>query len=556
MDNFRKFNGNKRTRPSSVDGFKPTSDRNVSKDTAPLVGRSKAYQPQSKMIGDFKGKEGFRPARQSTIQASAQPVDRNPARTAEAPVGLDAPLANIPDKARKRIKGRRHIIKKALKASAVLFVVLTLIGGFLFAKGYINLRKVFKGGGDGAAALQKNVDPSKLKGEGDGRVNILILGKGGLGHQGADLTDTILIVSIDPVQKQAAILSIPRDLYVQTASGGHTKINSVYALAKDKVLAGKKTSNQAQQAEDAGFQAIESTLESKIGIPIHYHVMVDFAGFKQAIDTVGGIDINVSKELAVSEHMFIDGKSYYLNVQAGQQHFDGFRALAFARTRQTSTRGDFDRSERQRAVLVALKSKVFSAGTYGNPTKISQLSSAFGNHVQTNLSINDIGRLYDIGKEIDGSKVISVGLADPPNNYVTTANIDGLSVVIPKAGIDNYKDIQNFVRNKLKDSYLAQENANIIILNGTTTTGLASRTSEELKSFGYNITKIGDAPTKTYTNTVIVDLRSGQKKYTQNYLQKRFGVTAVTSLPDSSISPGTADFVIILGTNEVSRLQQ
>jgi hypothetical protein len=254
--------------------------------------------------------------------------------------------------------------------------------------------------------------------------------------------------------------------------------------------------------------------------------------------------------------MLIDGKPYYLNVPAGQQHFDGMRALAYARTRHTSNRGDFDRTERQRTVMLALKSKVFSAGTYGNPNKISQLTSAFGNHVQTNLGLGDISRLYDIGKEIDGSKVASIGLADPPNNYVTTASMDNLSVVIPRAGIDNYKDIQNFIRNKLRDGFLADENANIVILNGTSTTGLAARTSDELKSFGYNVSQIGDAPTKTYSKTIIVDLRSGQKKYTKSYLEKRFGVSTVNSLPDSNINPGTADFVIILGTNEVSRLQQ
>jgi hypothetical protein len=253
--------------------------------------------------------------------------------------------------------------------------------------------------------------------------------------------------------------------------------------------------------------------------------------------------------------MNIDGRWYNLNVQPGPQHFDGFRALAFARSRHTSARGDFSRAERQRAVLVALKGKVFSAGTYANPLKISSLMTNFGNHVQTNLAVNEISRLYDIGKDIDGSKVASVGLADPPNNYLVTDNIDGISIVRPRAGLDNYKEIQNFIRNKLKDGFLAQENATIAVLNGTNVAGLAGRTAEELKSYGYNVSQIADAPTKGYNSTIIVDLRNGQKKYTKAYLEKRFGTSVVTSLPDNSINPGTADFVIILGQNEISRLQ-
>jgi LCP family protein required for cell wall assembly len=548
MDNFRKFNGNKRKRPAAIDGFKPMSSRTPRPG---MVGRNQAYrpEPQSKTLGNFKTTEGFHPARQSTIQ-STRAVGRNPHRTPDGSIALDMPVAAPP--AKRHGHKARNWKKTILKSFAGVALVLVLAGGFLFAKGYLNLHKVFRGGAEGAAALQENVDPSKLKGEGDGRVNILLVGK----DAAAGLTDTIIIASINPIQKEAALLSIPRDLYVKTGTGGYTKINAVYANARNQVLNGRKTDDQAKRADDAGFEALENVIESKIGIPIHYHVMVDFEGFKQAIDTVGGVDINVTDELAVQEQMNIEGRWYNLNVQPGQQHFDGFRALAFARSRHTSARGDFSRSERQRAVLVALKSKVFSAGTYANPLKISSLMSNFGNHVQTNLAVNEISRLYDIGKDIDGSKVASVGLADPPNNYLVTDNIDGISIVRPRAGLDNYKEIQNFIRNKLKDGFLADENATIAVLNGTNVAGLAGRTAEELKSYGYNVSQIADAPTKGYTSTIIVDLRNGQKKYTKAYLEKRFGTSVVSSLPDSNINPGTADFVIILGQNEPGRLQQ
>jgi hypothetical protein len=278
--------------------------------------------------------------------------------------------------------------------------------------------------------------------------------------------------------------------------------------------------------------------------------VVDFDGFKQAIDTVGGIEVNAPN--AVVEQMRIDGKPYKLDVAAGQQKMDGFKALAYSRSRYTSARGDFDRSERQRAIIVALKDKVFSLGTFSNPQKISQLMDNFGNRIQTNFSAQDLRRLYDLGKEIPGNKITSIGLADPPNNYVTTSNIGGQSVVIPTAGVGNYNDIKAYLRVTLRDSYIRSENASVMVLNGTNTAGLATKKGEELKSYGYNITDVNNAPTKNYAKTVVVDLRGGSKKYTKNYLEKRFGVSAVNTLPEGIVQTGDPDFVIIIGNDQTT----
>ncbi len=485
---------------------------------------------------------------------------------AKAPAPARQPVLSKPEKKFPRLGRRRRdtntngalhqrkrklpLRKKILRGLAILVLILLLIGGFLFAKGYINLNKIFKGGGS-AAALQQNVDPSKLNGEGDGRVNILVLGRAGDGHPGADLTDTIILASIDPISKDAALLSIPRDLYVKVPGEGSMKINAAYASGKSGILgkAGRITSDVKKEAENAGFKTVEDVVQSTLGIPIHYHVMIDFTGFEKAIDTVGGINFNAPHK--VVEKMNINGRIYTLNVQPGQQHFDGFKALAYARSRYTSPRGDFDRAERQRLIIVSLKEKILSAGTYSNPAKVSQLFDAFGEHVQTNFSTGDISRLYDIAKEIDKSKITSIALVDPPNDFLTISNINGLSVVIPKAGAGNYAAIQSYLRNTLKDSFLKDENASIMVLNGTTRAGLATTKAEELKSFGYNITKIDNAPGNNYTKSVLVDMRGGAKKYTQHYLEQRFKTSAVSKMPDNLIQPGTADFVIIVGNDQL-----
>jgi LCP family protein required for cell wall assembly len=502
-------------------------------------------------VGNFRATDGFHPNKQSQIQSSGRITGRQPVRKDDGTIELQSP-ENIGKKRRQHSKHRGKTI--AMRGASMFMVFVLLMSGFVFGKAYLKFGQIFKGGGS-AAALGENVDPALLKGEGDGRVNILLLGKGGPGHEAPDLTDTILIASINPIQKEAALLSIPRDFYVKTEDYGSMKINAVYANRKNDVLSSTKYNDpdREKKAEEEGIKAIENTITKTVGIPIHYHGMVDFQGFKKAIDTVDGVDVNAPAE--VQETMWIDGRNYRLNVQPGVSHFDGFRALAYSRSRHTSPRGDFDRSERQRLMLVALKDKILSLGTLSNPLKINQLISDFGDHIETNLSVNEMMRLYDIGKEIPSDKIQSVGLADPPNDYVTTSMIGGQSVVIPKAGVGNYKDIQNFVRNKLRDGYLADENATVMVLNGTNVPGLAGRTADELKSFGYNMLPAADAPTKSYQETVIVDLRNGDKKYTKHYLENRFGVSTVPNLPDSSINPGMADFVIIIGQNEVSRLQ-
>lgn len=547
MDNFRKYKGASRTSSrGAVDGFAGGSK-------APQLARRGTISERNtgiSKVNDFKGPDGFRPNTQSPIMKSGQ----GSRATAGLSVGTASHTAanlklELPRSTgeRKKKSGKK---KKIVRVMISLVLVFLLAGGFIFGNAFLKAKKIFGGGGN-APALNANVDPTKLNGEGDGRVNILMLGKGGAGHDGADLTDTLLIASIDPIQNEASLLSLPRDFWVKTDSG-QSKINAVYANAKYKVLNGKKTSDINDRAEKAGLEAIESEVEEVTGIPIHYYVMVDFAAFEQAINTVGGIDINVQKNGVVYERLYDTtvGKQYILDVKEGQQHFDGKRALFYARSRHTSARGDFDRAERQRMVILALKDKVMSAGTYGNPVKINQLVNEFGSHVRSNLSTGEVLRVYDIMKKIDSSKIGSVGLADPPNVLVKTGTINGQSIVQPIAGLYDYTAIQSFIRNTLKDGYIKNENASVAVFNGSTIAGLAGKKAEELKSFGYNITTVGNAPDKNTAQTILVDLTGGKKKYTQNYLEQRLKVKAVTTLPDATINPNGAEFVIILGQNE------
>ncbi len=546
MDNFRRNkNLTSHSRPS-IDGFvgarpKPKPQTHKLANSAQSGLRSRRGN-----IGAFRSTEGFGRFKSPSIATEERDKQRHRTDDVDDHVKLDLP----PAKKRSTLRGKnapkkkKHVLRKAVSSFMILFLV---GGGYMFGKGYFSLLNVFRGGGS-ALALNDNLDPAKLKGEGDGRVNVLLLGRGGEGHEGADLTDTIIVASIDPINKKAALLSIPRDLYIKTADYGAMKINAAFATGKNYDAAPDETPDQA------GLRFVESTIEDTIGIPIHYNVLVDFDGFKEAVDNVGGVTIDVPEDLAVTDYMHYYGP-YTLDVDAGASEFDGLRALMFSRTRKTSARGDFDRSERQRLVMVALKDKVFSLGTFSNPVKVNQLLSTLGSHISSSFTTEEVLRVYEIMQEIPNSEIASVGLADEPNSFVTTDNIGGLSVVVPKAGLFNFDAIKNYVRNELRDGYLADENALIDVYNASFVTGLAGRTASELESFGYTVGKMDNAPTQGQAETVLVDLSGGSKKYTKAYLEKRFNVTAVTTIPDAQIVAGEADFVILLGQNEESRLQ-
>ncbi len=540
MDNFKRKSSGKNKPAKAVDGFiggrtPSTLRRNVARPV------NSGIRTRRGSAGDFSRTDGFYRSKSPSLKPEDWARKEDIQQIEEQPRARKSNRRAHPTSSSKR-HHKKHVLRKALSSFLIIFLV---GGGYMFGKGYMSLLKVFQGGGN-ALALQKNVDPATLRGEGDGRVNVLLLGRGGDGHSGADLTDTIIVASIDPVNKKAALLSIPRDLYVSTEDYGSMKINAVFSTGKNYDV------NENENPNDAGMRLIEKTLEDTIGIPIHYHLLVDFEGFQQAVNTVGGVTIDVPEELSVYDGF--DG-TYNLNVKTGINEFDGERALAFSRTRKTSPRGDFDRSERQRLIMVALKDKVFSLGTFGNPIKINQLLNDFGDHVTSNFKTEEVMRIYEIMQEIPNSEVASVGLADGPNSFVTTSNIGGLSVVVPRAGIYDYSEIKNFVRNALRDGFLANEDASVDVYNGTMIGGLAGRTADELKSFGYTVNTIADAPQKGTTDTILVDLTKGEKKYTKAYLEKRFGVSSVSAIPYAGIDPGSADFVIILGQNEERRLE-
>jgi LCP family protein required for cell wall assembly len=558
MDNFRKRTPQQHAR-KAIDGFLNAPVNRQNRTIQPGIkrpDRNAAFgagpvSPRRRIVGDFKSTEGFTvdgaPTAHRMSGGQQPPTDKNIA--SRRPQFGDA--TNL-RRGHHKEKKQHRFRKFALRGSFAVIIVAVALTGFLATKGYLRLNQIFKGGG-AAAALEANVDPSKLRGEGDGRINVLILGRGGAGHDGPDLTDTLVVASIDPVNKKAALLSVPRDTWVHTKYGD-TKINAVFANAKSSAL--RKKGTTVDSAEKVGINAIESEIEDVLGINIHYYSMVDFEGFREAVDTVGGVTINVPEELRDPTMAWENNRNPVL-AKAGVQTMDGRKALMYVRSRHGSARGDFDRAERQRLFLVALKSKIFSTGTYSNPLKVSKLMDNFGNHAKTDFSLNDLMRLYTVTKGISNSNVKSIGLADPPNDYLTTGSVGNQSIVRPRApsGLFEYDEIHKYIRSQLPDGYVQKENAPITVLNGTLRVGLATNKADELRSYGYNVTKVDNAPTKDYTHTVIVDL-TGKNPYSKNYLEKRFHTSVTRELPQGiTLAPqDKKGFLVIIGSNETANL--
>ena len=547
MDNFRR--PKRLSNQNNIDGMLRRRMRISADDSAEnqLSSSDISQQKASESsIGNFSRPEGFTSHKPGVKLPDGRKLGRKPKHKFKE---FDMEIEEKPKK-RRFGKKPRNWKKTTLKSFATIILLMVVVGGYLGIKGYLRAREIFKGGGE-SVAWRCEPNPTVLQKEGDGRVNFLLLGKGGPEQKdGPDLTDTIIVASVDPCNKEAGLLSIPRDLAVKMSSGETQKINAVYALTKLSAESKGKTSAEAEQA---GIDAIENVVEEVVGIKINYYTMIDFKAFEQAINTVGGIDINVKD--SVSETLWLDGKNYKLKVDPGEQHFDGLRALAYSRCRHCDNKNDFGRSERQREVIIALRRKILSVGTFSNPVKLSQLIDSFGSRVSTNLTVPDEAlKLYNIGQEIDESNIKSVSLVDEPNVLIKSgsSNIGLGSIQIPSAGMYKYDEIRQFVRSTFIDGFIKKENASVVVFNGTTVSGLASKKADILKSYGYNVAEVGDAPDKSTPNTIVVDLKKKDTKYTKRYLELRYKTSAVTSLPEGITPPENADFVIILGQNETS----
>ncbi|MBN1162846.1 LCP family protein [Patescibacteria group bacterium] len=251
----------------------------------------------------------------------------------------------------------------------------------------------------------------------DGRTNILLLGSD-MRKEGAEinkptLTDTILVASIGSLDKDVVLISVPRDLWIKwkTDNGEETfsKINAVYDYT---TYHGEKIGGI-----DNLIQVINETLD----IPIHYYGVVTFNVFKEFVDIVDGIDIDVEKSFTDyyypvegKENAPLEERYEVVSFEKGTQTMNGDRALKFARSRKgdNGEGSDFARSKRQQKVIMAIKDKALSIKTLINPIKLKELYDTYSDNVDTNIDFGVIQSFYLLSQQIDFDKVVSVVLDD------------------------------------------------------------------------------------------------------------------------------------------------
>jgi len=409
----------------------------------------------------------------------------------------------------------------------------------------------------------------KISGEADDRINAIILGIGGVEHEGPYLTDTIIFASFKPSTKQAAMISIPRDFVAELPGFGWYKINSAnaYAEARNPGSGGEFTSQVVSKIFD---------------LDVHYYITVDFEGFVEIIDDLGGITIDI--ERTFNDYRYpIPGKETattteryeHLYFEKGRQHMDGDEALRYARSRMAEgiEGSDYARANRQQNVIVSIKDKVFSWQTLVNPYRISRLMENLGNHIKTNAEVWEIYQIYQLAKDMPSSNINHFVLSDAPDNYlVPDFSEDGAFVLRPKAG--NYSQLRLLAENMLeltgdkivsndtkkekgkieKPKLIAKNKLSLEIQNGTWTTGLAGQTSNKLENRGFNVIDVGNARTQDYDRTYIYDLSPQiEKNIYLEELEEYFDVEVSSSLPgwvkSSQYVNAATDILIILGSD-------
>lgn len=434
--------------------------------------------------------------------------------------------------------------KRGFKRSGIIIGSLVILAGVWFGfKFYRDIANLT--GNNNPLSLLSVFHPVPLKNQG-GRVNILVAANSAddPGHNGANLTDSIMVLSVDTKNNTALILSVPRDLWVDIPGVGYSKINAAYP--------------------NGGMGTLQQVIQDNLGLTIDYRALVNYGAFRDLVDAVGNITITIKSDDPRGIYdSSLDYTTRYCCALAkysnGQHTLDGKQALNLARARgdgygSYGYNADFTRTMYQREMLMAIKDKASQTSIIANPLKISQIMDAVGNNITTNLKLNEIETLYSDMKKIDDNKIGSYNIntlkgssTSMLDNYTSP---DGQSALIPAAGIDDFSDIQQQIRKLLSADPLTREGATVVILNATDTVGLAAKQEHTLLTKGMNVS-IDDAPANQATTTII-DNSNGDMPNTLAYLKKQYKATVTTNAQLTYGYP-SADFILMLGESAVPK---
>ncbi len=398
--------------------------------------------------------------------------------------------------------------------------------------------------------------PLPLPWDGASRVTVMVVGLDygdwSVDREGPSRSDTMILLTIDPVSKTAGMLSIPRDMWVNIPGFGYSKINNAYAYGEMYKLPG------------GGPGLAMKTVENFLGIPIQYYAQVDFTAFARMIDDIGGICLDVPTKVDVG----VLDENGTTTVKKGHQCLSGKVALGYARARDVSQgigMGDVERSQNQQRVILAIRDKVLA----NLPTLVAKSGSIYNelsSGVHTNFSLNDIMRLAMLAKDIPLNS-IHTGVIDYTMMMDATYDLNGQTLDVLRPFPDKIRELVNqvFGGGSIKPAasgdlteLMKQEAARVLVINGSGVNGIATQTADYLKSQGMNVTASGnmaDYPDKYYfpplPGRTMLIVHAG-KPYAMKYLMALMKFNSANQLVMDFDPTAPADITLAVGADWAS----
>ena len=402
-----------------------------------------------------------------------------------------------------------------------------------------------------AASEEPTAAPQTARWDGKKRLNILLVGSDKRGDQSSYNTDTMIVASIDPVTKQVAMLSLPRDTvnvplprkwraYGFYGGAYPAKINSLWGRAR-----GQSNLFPGSKPRERGFTALKGALGELYQIDIPYYIEVDFDGFKKIVDTFGGVAIDVQMPVSDDHYPIGYGNAYNLYIPSGFQHMDGTQALAYARARHKTS--DFDRSQRQQRVITSLRQQVDPASLL-EPGRLDALVSTLKSSIHTDIPADLFPALVSLAGQIDAKEVRSL-VFTPPTYQVECLSCYSLTPklkAIRRAVKEVFTVDKAFEQARVR---VGEEGAVVWVLNGSGTSGQAANIADYLDYLGMNATVPtsggGRADRSDYAQTVVTVYNGAEAEMVETItaLEAALGVKVVLK-KDPLVA---ADVIVITG---------
>ena len=391
----------------------------------------------------------------------------------------------------------------------------------------------------------KDKSDNILSGAENGRINILLLGRAGEGKPGSNLTDTIMITSINTETMQAGLLSLPRDLYVEIPDTDYyTKINSVYQYGLDN---------------DEGSKPIQKTVEKITGLDINYFMILDFDGFEKIIDDIGGINIFVERDIYDPAYPGPNYSYETFEIKKGLHTLDGATALKYVRERHDDPEGDFGRAKRQQQTIQAVKNKVFSLKTFLNVFTLNRLLNTMADNLKTNVRLSEIEQFIELSKKVDSQNISNVVVdAWKSDSLLKVSHVyygdTRAFILVPRIG--NYSEIQELAENLFNTDFIMrrrkeieQEETSVAIMNQSNDADLTYKILDLLqKKLGFEeITILSNKNKERRKNTIIFDATSGEKPFSLDEITKKLPATLPAYAEKIKNIDSNSDFTVLLG---------